>query len=163
MNTLKKLKTMDLKKLYPLLFLFLSFNFYGQSDKDNFKEKREQIKAMKVAFLTTELDLTSSEAEKFWPIYNTFDDKQFELRYRKMKDYFKKMKGFDLDNLSEKEAAALLNQIEDNEEDLFNLKKKFIISLKGILPSVKIIKLKKAEEDFSRKLLQQYKDKGSKK
>ena len=153
---------MDLKKLYPLLFLFLSFNFYGQSDKDNFKEKREQIKAMKVAFLTTELDLTSSEAEKFWPIYNTFDDKQFELRYRKMKEYFKKMKGFDLDNLSEKEAAALLNQIEDNEEDLFNLKKKFIISLKGILPSVKIIKLKKAEEDFSRKLLQQYKDKGSK-
>src|SRR6188508_1302789 len=144
MNILKKLDTMNYKKLYTILFLILSLNFYAQSEKDKFKEKREQIKAMKVAFLTTELDLTSSEAEKFWPIYNTFDDKQFELRYRKMKDYFKKMKGFDLDNLSEKEAAALLNQIEDNEEDLFNLKKKFIISLKGILPSVKIIKLKKA-------------------
>src|SRR6187431_1893728 len=104
MNILKKLKTMDLKKLYPLLFLFLSFNFYGQSDKDNFKEKREQIKAMKVAFLTTELDLTSSEAEKFWPIYNTFDDKQFELRHRKMKDLFRKIKGTELDKLSEKEA-----------------------------------------------------------
>lgn len=156
---------MNLKKLYPILFLFLSFTFYaqGDKDKDKFKEKREQIKAMKVAFLTTELDLTSSEAEKFWPLYNTFDDKQFELRHRKMKDYFKKIKGSELDKLSEKEAAALLDQIEDNEEDLFNLRKKFIISLKGILPSVKIIKLKKAEEDFSRKLLQQYKDKGAKK
>src|SRR6187431_1265654 len=127
MNILKKLKTMDLKKLYPLLFLFLSFNFYGQSDKDKFKEKREQIKAMKVAFLTAELDLTSSEAEKFWPLYNTFDDKQFELRFRKMRDYFKKINGSELDKLPEKDAAALLDQIEDNEEDVFNLRKKFII------------------------------------
>lgn len=154
---------MNIKKLYPILFLLLSFNFYAQSDKDKFKDKREQFKAMKVAFLTGELNLTSSEAEKFWPLYNTFDDKQFELRHRKMKDYFKKIKSPEFDKISEKEAAALLDQIEDNEEDLFNLRKKFVISLKGVLPSAKIIKLKKAEEDFSRKLLQQYKDKGAKK
>ncbi|PKB15389.1 sensor of ECF-type sigma factor [Flavobacterium sp. 5] len=152
---------MALKKLFPILFLFLSFNFYAQND--NFKEKKEQIRAMKVAFLTSELDLTSSEAEKFWPLYNTFDDKQFELRHQKMKGYFKRMQGDNIDKLSEKDASALLDQIEDNEEDLFNLRKKFIANLKEILPSVKIIKLKKAEEDFSRKLLQQYKDKGSNK
>ena len=35
-------------------------------------------------------------------------------------------------------------------------------NLKEVLPAVKILKLKKAEEDFNRKLLQQYKDKGSK-
>jgi hypothetical protein len=151
---------MDFKKLFPLFFLFLSFNFYAQSD--NFKDKKEQIRAMKVAFFTTELDLTSSEAEKFWPIYNTFDDKQFELRHQKMKGYFKRMQGDNLSKLSEKEANVLLNQIQDNEEDLYNLRKKFIINIKDVLPSIKILKLKKAEEDFNRKLLQQYKDKGSK-
>jgi hypothetical protein len=152
---------MNLKKLYPILFFLLSLNFYGQGER--LKEKKEQIKAMKVAFLTTELDLTSNEAEKFWPIYNTFDDKQFELRHQKMKGYFRRMEDSELDKLSEKEAATLLNQIESNEEDLFNLRKKFITNLKEILPSVKIIKLKKAEEDFNRKLLQQYKEKGLKK
>jgi len=152
---------MHLKKLFPILFLLLSFTFYGQNDK--FKEKREQIKAMKVSFLTSELNLTPSEAEKFWPIYNTYDDKQFELRHIKMKGIFKRMQNNELDKLSEKEATALLNQIEDNEEDMFNLRRKFIISLKGVLPAVKIIKLKKAEEDFGRKLLQQYKDMGQKK
>lgn len=151
---------MNLKKILPIVFLFLSFNFYAQSDK--FKEKKEQIRAMKVAFLTSELDLSSNEAEKFWPIYNTFDDKQFELRHQKMKGYFKRMQGENLEKLSEKDANILLSQIEDNEEELFNLRKKFITNLKEILPSVKIIKLKKAEEDFNRKLLQQYKDKGSK-
>lgn len=166
MITLNKTNTMQLKKLFPILFLLLSFTFYGQNDKsrdDKFKEKREQIKAMKISFLTSELDLTPSEAEKFWPLYNTYDDKQFELRHIKMKGIFKRMQNNELDKLSEKEATALLNQIEDNEEDMFNLRRKFIISLKGVLPSVKIIKLKKAEEDFGRKLLQQYKDMGPKK
>jgi hypothetical protein len=152
---------MDLKKIFPILFLFLSFNFYAQSD--NFKDKKEQIRAMKVAFLTSELDLTSSEAEKFWPLYNTYDDKQFELRHQKMKGYFKRMKDDNLDKLTEKDANALLDQIQDNEDDLYNLRKKFVLSLKEVLPSIKILKLKKAEEDFNRKLLQQYKDKGSNK
>lgn len=152
---------MNIRKLYPLLFLFISFTFYAQGERT--KEKREQIKAMKVAFLTTELDLTSNEAERFWPIYNTFDDKQFELRHQKMKGFFRKMNNDELDKLSEKEATALLNQIENNEEDLFQLRKKFIGNLKDVLPAVKIIKLKKAEDDFSRKLLQQYRDKAPKK
>lgn len=160
MDILKKIKNMDLKKLYPIFFLLLSFNFYAQSD--NFKDKKEQIRAMKVAFFTTELDLTSSEAEKFWPIYNTYDEKQFELRHLKTKSFLKKIQGDNIGKLSEKEANILLNQMQDNEEDLFNLKKKFMTNIKEVLPSIKILKLKKAEEDFYRKLLQQYKDKGSK-
>ena len=152
---------MDLKKILPILFLFLSFNFYAQNE--NFKDKKEQIRAMKVAFFTTELDLTSSEAEKFWPLYNTFDEKQFELRHQKMKSYFKRMQGDNLDKISEKDATALLEQIQDNEDDLYSLRKKFMQSIKEILPSIKILKLKKAEENFNRKLLQQYRDKGSKK
>lgn len=150
---------MNIRKLYPVFLLLISFNFYAQGDR--MKEKKEQIKAMKVAFLTTELDLTPSEAEKFWPIYNTFDDKQFELRHQKMKGYFRKMSDDNLDNLSEKEANTLLSQIESNEEELFQLRKKFINNVRGVIPSVKIIKLRKAEEDFNRKLLQQYRDKGS--
>lgn len=151
---------MIFKKLLPILFLFLTFNFYAQSEKS--KDKKEQIRAMKVAFFTSELDLTSNEAEKFWPIYNAYDDKQFELRHLKMKSYFKKMNGENLEKLTEKDATILLNQIQDNEEDQFNLRKKLIGNLKEVLPAIKIIKLKKAEDDFYRKLLQQYKDKSSK-
>ena len=31
---------------------------------------RERVRAEKVAFLTEEIDLTESEAQVFWPIYN---------------------------------------------------------------------------------------------
>ncbi|WP_035671191.1 hypothetical protein [Flavobacterium sp. 83] len=152
---------MNIKKFLPVLFLLLSFTFYAQGER--MKEKKEQIKALKVAFLTTELDLTTSEAEKFWPIYNTFDDKQFELRHQKMKTLMNRMDNGGLDKMTEKEASAFLTQMESNDEELFFLRKKFTANLKGIIPAIKIIKLRKSEEDFNRKLLQQYRDKGPRK
>jgi hypothetical protein len=152
---------MKLKKLFPILLLLISFSFYGQGEK--MREKKEQIKALKVAFLTTELKLTSNEAEKFWPVYNTFDDKQFELRHQKMKSFMRKMNDETLDKMSEKEATVFLNQMESTEEEIFSLRKNFIATLKGIIPATKIIKLRKSEEDFNRKLLQQYRDRAHRK
>ena len=151
---------MNIKKLLPLLLLLFSTIFYAQGE--SMSEKREQIKTLKVAFFTTELGLTNAQAEKFWPIYNAFDSKQFELRHQKMRAFMKRMNDGSLDKISEKEANAFLVQIQDTEEELFLLRKKFTSNLRGILPASKIIKLKKAEEDFNRKLLQQYRNKGSK-
>lgn len=145
---------------YLLIILFLlSIASFAQSQIEN---KKEQIRALKVGFITNELALTSEEASKFWPIYNTYDDKQFEIRYQKMKAYKGRMDA-DLDKISEKEASSLLALMESNEDELYQLRKKFIANLKGVLPAVKIIKLKKAEDDFNRKLLQQYRNKGPKK
>ena len=152
---------MNNRKLITLLLLFISYIFYAQGE--SMKEKKEQIRSLKVAFFTTELNFTGNEAEKFWPLYNTFDDNQFELRHNKMRAFSKRMNDGSLDKITEKEAISFLSQIEDTEEELFLLRKKFMQNVKTILPAVKIVKLKKAEEDFNRKLLQQYRNKGSKK
>ena len=147
-------------KTYFITALFIAFTIttFGQR-KGDFKEKKEQIKALKIAHITTELNLTSDEAAKFWPLYNAFDEKQQEIRKQKMKSFMDKSNEDSIDKLTEKEATTILNQMESYDEELHQLKKKFVASLKGVLPAVKILKLKKAEEDFSKKLLQQYRDK----
>lgn len=145
---------MNIRKLLPILFLFISFSFYAQNE--SMKDKKAQIKALKVAFFTTELNFTTTEAEKFWPMYNIYDDQQFELRHQKMKTYVRRMSDGSLDKITEKEANNFLAQMEDTEEELFLVRKKFMKNIRTILPAVKIVKLKKAEEDFNRKLLQQY-------
>jgi hypothetical protein len=152
---------MNNRKLITLFLMILSLSLYAQSE--SMKEKKEQIKALKVAFFTTELNFTNGEAEKFWPLYNTFDEQQFELRHQKMKAFSRRMNDGSLDKISEKEATQFLAQIEDTEEELFLLRKKFMHNVTIVLPAVKIVKLKKAEEDFNRKLLQQYRHKGNKK
>ena len=146
-----------MKTYFTLFILMISLGVLAQG-KD---EKRERIKALKTAFITTELDLSSEESAKFWPIYNDFDEKQFEIRHQRMRALGKKIEG--IDAMSDKEALTLLNQMEDLDEELLQNKKKLISSLKPIVSAKKIIKLKKAEDEFQRKLLKQFKDKGPRK
>lgn len=147
-------------KILAFLLMFISFNGFSQSER--MKEKKEKIKALKVAFLTTELDLSPSEAEKFWPVFNAFEEKQFELKHQKMSAFIRKIKDGTIDQMTEKEASAFLTQIESNDEEIFALRKKLTATLRTILPATKILKLKKSEEDFNRKLLHQYRDQANK-
>ena len=148
-------------KLFIVTVSLISIASFGQNGplREHFKEKKEKIKALKVAFITTELNLTPDEAAKFWPLFNAFEDRQQEIKKQKLKAYLERTDNNAIDKLSEKEAATLLTQMESTEDVLDQLKKKFVSNLKGILPSTKILKLKKAEEQFSKKLLQQYRDK----
>lgn len=158
-NTLQtKIKNMKNHKIITLLIFFISASSFAQVT-GKFKEKKEQIKALKVSFITTELNLTPDEAAKFWPLYNAFEDKQHDIRKSKLKNFMDRNEDDSIDKLSEKEATSILTQLESTDEELYQLKKKFIVNLKNILPATKILKLKKAEEEFSKKLLQQYRDK----
>lgn len=149
---------MKIKNNLLALLFFASFSLLAQGKK--MLEKKEEIYALKVAFITNKLPLTSSEAEKFWPIYNAFEDKQFEFKHEKSLVFLKKMDDETITKMSEKEAAALLSKMESAEEEIFQMRKKLIITLKPILSQVKLIKLKKAEEEFNKKLLLQYMKKG---
>ena len=145
---------MKIKLLLPMLLLF-TIAAFSQGPKD----KHEQIKALKVSFLTTELGLTSEESEKFWPIYNAFEEKQFQIRHDRMRPLVKKIDADGIDKITEKEALNYLNQLEAADEDLFNLRKKLVADLKPVIGPIKVLKLKKSEEDFNRKLLSKYKGK----
>lgn len=46
-----------------VLFLFVTTFTFGQTPQ----EKKDKIKALKVAYITEKLDLTTEEAQKFWP------------------------------------------------------------------------------------------------
>ena len=140
------------------VLLLLSFSIFAQNGKV-LKRKKEQVKAMKIAFITNELNLNPEEATKFWPLFNTFEDKQHEIRRQKIKNYLERLNDNAFENLSEKQAVAILAQVESTEDELYQAKKKFVASLKNVISPIKILKLKKAEESFNKKLLQQYRDK----
>lgn len=147
---------MKTKNILALLIAFISISTMAQ-DGRFIRKKKEQVKSLKVAFITNELALTPDESSKFWPLYNAFEEKQQEIRKQRLKGYGER-RDDSLDKLSEKDAAAMLNQMENSEDELHQNKKKFITSLKSVISPLKILKLKKAEEDFNRKLLKQYRD-----
>jgi Spy/CpxP family protein refolding chaperone len=150
------MKPIQLLSFFLFLFSITTFAQPGSRIKERLQQKKDNVKSMKIAFITTELNLTPDEATKFWPLFNAFEDKQKDIKKDRVKNY---MDRIDAENLSEKEAATLVNQMESTEEELYQVRKKFITNLKGVLPSTKILKLRKAEEEFSKRLLQQYRDK----
>lgn len=144
-----------MKKIFQILLIFL---FSMQALSQGLGEKKEKIKAMRIAFITEKLSLSPDEATKFWPLFKEFENKQEQIRRRQGRPLFDRL---DLDvanNMSEKESAALLQQIENTEEEQYQNRKKFINNLKSVIPTIKIIKLLKVEEEFKRTLLKQYRD-----
>ena len=45
---------------------------------------QERVKAAKVAYLTRELGLSPQEAERFWPVYNEFENRRDDLRHDRL-------------------------------------------------------------------------------
>jgi len=145
-----------MKKIVLLLAVFFSILLQAQPPKS--KEKKEKLKAIKTAYISTELNLTPEEATKFWPIYHAFEDKQHEIKQEKWKRNLD-ANDSSLNELSTKEASALLQKVVHTEEATYQERKKFVQNLKEFLPAIKILKLLKAEASFNRKLLQQFRNK----
>lgn len=144
-----------MKKIILLLCCLFVANFaLAQNQKSH-----EQIKSLKIAHLASELNLSSQEADKFWPLYTTYDNKIFDLRHNEVARFIHKKDIEEIQKMSEEDSKKALANIIDYEQEYFSVRKKFNEDAQKILSNKKIILLKKAEDDFNRKLLKQYKKK----
>ena len=136
------------------IFLFCVLSVFGQAKK----EIKEKIRTLKIAYLSNQLNLTSNEAERFWPIYNAYDKEQHLLRIKFRLEIRKaiKEKG-NIDMLSEEKAENLLLLKLKNDKKIYESKKNFINKIQKVISYKKIIKLQLAEIEFGRKIMNKYK------
>ncbi|MGS2726954.1 sensor of ECF-type sigma factor [Psychroserpens sp. BH13MA-6] len=145
-----------MKTFIPILFLLMSVSTLAQPRG----KMNERIQAQKIAFITERLSLTPEEAQKFWPIYNAFEEKTEKIRTEDLRSIKKTM--YQNPELSEADANKLLNQLMTAENDMHNAKLQLVQDLKDVISSEKILRLKASEEAFNRKLLEklrQFKEK----
>ena len=64
-----------MRKILYLMLILLPFSGMAQDGLRG--ENRQRLEAIQIAYLTKELSLTTQDAEKFWPVYNKYQD---ELR-----------------------------------------------------------------------------------
>lgn len=143
------------KNTITLFLLVMSCLAFAQ----NPDKRVERIKALRVAFISDRLDLSTEEAQKFWPVFNQFDDRQMELQRQKKQLLFK-LRQENIANLSDKETTKLMEQEDQLETEIQNNKRQLAKDLQGIIPNQKILMLKQLEIEFKNKLLQQMKNKG---
>jgi Spy/CpxP family protein refolding chaperone len=143
--------------LIPLLFTLLVSTSITFAQGGGRQEKRENIEAMKIAFITQKLDLTPEEAQQFWPVYNQYSDKTKELR-KKRRQGNREARQQNFDELSDKEVEQLVNDDIVNRQKELDLQKEYNEKFKAILPIKKVAKLYAAEEQFKVVLINKLKD-----
>lgn len=119
-------------------------------------DKKEQIEAHKIAFITNHLDLTPEEAQVFWPVYNQCQKEREELRKSNRKQFKESKEGSEhnpLNEMSDKEVEILVdNEMALRQKEL-DMDKECHAKYKQVLPIKKIAKLYRAEMEFKRELL----------
>ncbi len=139
-----------MKKIVILFSMFLFvFTLQAQESKDR-QQHRERIKAMKVAYITQELNMDAKLAEKFWPVYNQYECAKTDLH---KKEHFESE---NIENITEAEAEKMLMEILNIEKEKYTVKKELYTTLKEFMSAREIIKLHKLESDFNKKLIKEY-------
>lgn len=144
---------MNTNKKLILLCLGLLLNWSSTKAQIS-SDSREKIKTLKIAYLTEQLNLTTTEAEKFWPVYNSHDKKINELRLVTRKN-LRKIK--EAKTISEKEAKRIVDFKLETDKKIHDEQLEFISKLEDILGYKKIIQLQIAEIEFGRNLMRKYK------
>ena len=138
-----------MKKSLFIFFLLIGSLTLSAQDRD---EHREKIKALKTAYITEGLNLSAKDAQKFWPIYNAFEEKRRKLYRREHREIN------DLQCISEEKAESMLQEYISIEREDYLLQKEFFKDLKTIFTAKQIIQLKKVEDEFNRKLIKEYRE-----
>jgi hypothetical protein len=134
-----------------LLFVFLSPFVLAQPEGD-FEGRREKIKALKVAYITEKLQLTSDEAQRFWPVYNEFDEKRHNLEMEISGQRMDKKP--DIALMTDEEVDRFIQERLQREEQVLGLKKEYYVKFKEVLPIKKVFRLFEAETGFKKLLLE---------
>ena len=56
------------------VFILVSYPAFSQNRFRRGQNFQDRIKAQKIAFFTEKIQLTVQEAERFWPVYNEFEN-----------------------------------------------------------------------------------------
>jgi len=119
-----------MKKLLLIITMFLTVGataLKAQDDDDGKQNNGGRVEALKIAYLTKKLNLSTEEAQKFWPIYNKYAEEIRKVRL---------------------EARANKDKEIDTEEKILGIRKKYNGEFVKALSSEKVNSFFKAEKEF---------------
>jgi hypothetical protein len=115
-------------KIFYLIVLFLSlFTSTTIAQPPSREQRQEKIEALRIAFLTRQLELTPDEAKKFWPVHDLY-----QADIEKLLKEYRDKKGDEI----------------ELEEKLLNVRKKYKPDFLKTISEEKFNKMLRAERDF---------------
>ncbi|MGD0753518.1 MAG: hypothetical protein ABR927_00540 [Bacteroidales bacterium] len=133
-----------------IIFLFI-MSVYPVIRSSAQNPNLEKLNNYKIGFFTKKLNLTSEEAEKFWPVYNDYQSQRNQIQLEKLKlnrnfnQNGSTLSDDQLEEMGDKYVECLVQES--------NLAVAFHKKIKEVLPPVKVILYYQAENQYKAQLL----------
>ena len=128
--------------LLTVLILLVSTIGFAQQGKG------ARVHALKVSYITNKLDLSSAQAERFWPVYNSYESELRELRKK-----FRRETGGKNKAESPEEAHRMIEDNLDFQEDVIALKRRYKDEFLKVISARQLADLYSAEREFKQMLI----------
>ncbi|MEP5611541.1 MAG: hypothetical protein ABJP45_04795 [Cyclobacteriaceae bacterium] len=116
-------------------------------------EALKKIEAAKIALITERLNLTPAQAEKFWPVYREYSNRNKEIR----KDFDQARRSFDPNSATEEENKKMLEMATATKRSQLDLEQDYSQRFLQVVTSRQLNNLRTAEGDFKEMLLRRIK------
>lgn len=145
---MKSYKYPAMKKGIVIVFALLMLPVLKVASQN---KKLENFNNYKIGFFTKKLELTSSEAEKFWPVYNEYQTQKNQIQLEKVSI----IRNFNLNEttMSDNQITELGDKLILTISQESSLAVSFHKKLKEVLPPAKVIKFYQAENQYKAQLL----------
>ncbi|MGE4587303.1 MAG: hypothetical protein AB7D05_08180 [Mangrovibacterium sp.] len=117
----------------------------------------DKYKSMKVSFMTEKLELSPQEAQNFWPLYNEFDKKRFEL-HQERRNLEKRIKE-NYNSYSEKKFEQISDSIIAHYRKDYELMQEYHVKFRKVLPAKKVVMINPVEDEFRFMMIREFRDK----
>ena len=117
-------------------------------------QKRDKLEALRVDFISKRLELTNDEAEKFWPLYNEYNDKVRALKKNLRQSYHQ------YNGQSDDQAEKLYQLDLQSRQAEADLHRTYGEKIKAVIGVRKTVRLKIAEEDFRKEMINTIRERG---
>ena len=132
------------KVLTSLFAIALAITFIGIADfapaqdkpADNMEIVKEKIKSDKKLLVATNMQLSESEANAFWPVYESYQAELGKLRDREIKLIEKFAASYE--TMSDDVAKNLLDGSLSIDSDHHKLRQSYLAKFRGVLPDAKV-------------------------
>lgn len=140
---------------------FCATTFVSAQDDDHqppSAERLQEIRAQRSAYLTTRLKLSPDEAQRFWPVYNEFDEAREKLR-GEMREL---MRGRNdaAKPVGEQEASKALDRGLDIRQRELDLERDYKDRFVKLIGAERTLALHRAEREFQKDMLRRYRHPG---
>lgn len=117
----------------------------GVLDQEAIESVRELVQTQREQAIRDSLRLTSEEAERFWPVWERYNDDLNEVRDRRVSMIVRYLEAFSDSDVDAELARDLLDDFFDIESDMLRIRKRYVRRFQAVIPAMKVTRFYQLE------------------